>query len=294
MLASPAVTAIVTVSLDHTHLLGKTESKIALEKAGILKTGVPLVTACKNAALDMILRKAEAKNVPVICLDAGKGLFCPQKSSRAQSYKRALEARFAGLNPPLASTLDAQSGYQRLNAQVAAAVLGIFELESGRQCLDNFAGALSSFFWPGRMQYFREQNLILDAAHNIDGARALRSSLDELFPNKARCFVLSFYQSKMFEKIMAALLQPQDLVFASQTTGRRPVVPSGEIVRRAQALKVESQAFPGLNEAFQAASQLGERVSIRVGSGSFATVAAGLRFLGYDNTEDSQSASSTL
>ncbi|MBX9724156.1 MAG: hypothetical protein K2X81_22300, partial [Candidatus Obscuribacterales bacterium] len=47
VLAAPIATAIVSISLDHTHILGSTESQIAAEKAGIIKTGVPLVTACQ-------------------------------------------------------------------------------------------------------------------------------------------------------------------------------------------------------------------------------------------------------
>ena len=76
MLAAPAATAIVTIGLDHTHILGPAESDIAWEKAGILKEGVPVITACKNVALDMILHEAEAKHVPVIC--AGAGGECPR------------------------------------------------------------------------------------------------------------------------------------------------------------------------------------------------------------------------
>jgi dihydrofolate synthase / folylpolyglutamate synthase len=294
VLTRPLSTAIVTVGLDHMHLLGQDKKDIAAEKAGIIKEGVPVVTACRNEALDIIRREALKKNAPVICTDAGSRISCGTGSNQERTLLEALKKRFAGLKVPLARTLARQPGYQRVNAAVAAATLGLFELASGRQCLDGFDEALSSYFWPGRLQYFQRYGLILDGAHNTDGARALRASLDELFPSKACCFVLCFYQSKQFKEFMAALLRPGDLVFASQTTGRRPVVPSCEIVMTARSLACQAQSFEILDEAFKASSQLDRQTFIQVGCGSFASVVAGLKYLGYDNTEDSQSDSTNL
>jgi dihydrofolate synthase/folylpolyglutamate synthase len=292
VLSKPVATAIVSIGLDHTHLLGPGLADIAREKAGIMKAGVPLVTACSGVALDAIIDEAAAKSVPVICVDAKTNLRSATGSESEKRIVAQLQKRFAEL--AIAEAVAGQCGYQRNNAAVAAAVLGIWEESYGKSCLDKFASALSSYFWPGRLQYFPQPDLLLDGAHNEDGARALRQSLDELFPTKKRAFVLCFYKSKHFHEILSALLRPGDRVFASQTTGRRPVVAGSEIVSTARALEAEAEEFPSLEEAFKAALELDSEQFIRIGCGSFAAVAAGIKFIGYDNTVDSQKGSCNL
>ena len=292
VLSKPIVTAIVSIGLDHTHLLGPGLADIAREKAGIMKPEVPLVTACSGVALDAIIEEAAAKAVPVICIDAKTNLRSGTGSKSENRIVAYLQKRFADLS--IAEAVAGQRGYQRNNAAVAAAVLGIWEEACGKSCLDKFAAALSSYFWPGRLQYFPQEDLLLDGAHNEDGARALRQSLDELFPTKERAFVLCFYKSKHSDEILAALLRPGDRVFASQTTGRRPVVAGSEIVSTARALGATAEEFSSLEEAFKAALELNPQQFLRIGCGSFAAVAAGIKFIGYDNTVDSQKGSSNL
>lgn len=294
ILTSPVVTGIVTVSLDHMHLLGSSEKEIAREKAGIIKKAVPIVTACTGDALAQIKQIAIEKSAPLICVSQDTKLKSGSESQPEKELIDAIEKRFKSLSPTIAASISKQSGYQRINASVAATMLGVWEIEKNKNCLDKFENALSNYFWPGRLQYFEKNQLILDGAHNEAGAKALKESLDELFPNKARCFVLSFYQSKRFREALKQLLQPGDLVFASQAVGRRPVVPVEQIVMTARELGAQAESFQSLEEALKALLELDKGDRLRIATGSFATVSAALKFMGYKCAEASRMDSRTL
>ncbi len=306
VLHSPVATAIVSISLDHTHILGSTVEEIAREKSGIIKCGVPLVTACTGSALEVILDESRKKNAPVIIVNEKLELHSGTASSEEQTLMNALNERFRALSYAqimragsegttisLFELISNRKGYQRHNAAVAAVLLGLWELKLGKEVLPQFDRALNSFFWPGRMQFFEHKNLVLDGAHNEAGAAALRNSLDELFPNKDRAFILSFYQSKHFEKILSALIQPGDRVYASQAIGRRPVVPAAKIIEKARQLGALASEYKNIQAAFEAAEREVPEL-LRIGAGSFATVAAGLKYLGFESVREAQCQSKNI
>lgn len=317
VLASPLVCGIVTISRDHTHILGDTIEQIATEKAQIIKPGVPVITGATGAALDVIRARAIEQGAALICVDPDKlsiardlrksdgndvnlgaeiinCIYPGGSTEQEEEIVKVIHARLRELSPDFQSTVGSQPGYLRMNSVIAAAILAVYERSTGRECLNSFHQALSKFFWPGRLQYFPERKLLLDGAHNEAGATALRSSLDELFPSKQRIFVLSFYKSKQFEKIIALLIRPGDIVLASQTEGRRAVIEAEDIVKTCAEKGADCAAFSNLQEAFKAAETRLDSASICIGTGSFVTVAEGLSFMGYKTVNESRGASRTL
>lgn len=294
VLSKPVVTGIVTVSLDHMHILGSTVEEIAFEKAGIIKENVPLVTACSGKALEVILAEAKKKNAPVICINDKIELSCGTKDKREPAYLERLHKRLNERcskdenGATLIESICSRKGYQKINTAVAAVMLALWEMETAKQCLHGFERAVNEYFWPGRLQFFEKQNLILDGAHNEAGARALKEALDKLFPNKSRCFILSFYQSKQFKEILTALLRPGDRVYASSAAGRRPVIAATEVIRQATELGAQGQSFISLDQAFAAAERDCPEGAIMVATGSFATVSAALTRLGFASVEESR------
>lgn len=293
---SAIVSAIVSVGLDHMQILGDTIGAIAKEKAEIIKENVPLVTACDGEALAVIKNVAISRNAPVLSVAAGDGesaFVVKGATGTAHEYElaNAVQQRIEqlGLNK-----YRIKFGYQELNARVASSVLAVYEIRSGLKCLEKFKESVENYFWPGRLQYFPEHQLILDGAHNEDGARALRASLDELFPNKHIDFILSFYRTKQFEPILSAFLRPGDRVWASQAEGRRAVISTEEIASACKALDVPVFSFHSLKEALKGAQSTSADGRLRVATGSFATVAAALHFMGYQSVEASRSGTKPL
>lgn len=141
---TPVVSVITKIGLDHTALLGDTIEKIAAEKAGIIKPGVPVVIAPNQepAALAVLETKCQAP-----CLTMAQ--LCEL---------------------PLGLTAD----YQKENAGNAVAVAKLLGIS--QDCIER---GLLNATWPGRFEKFEVagKTIIVDGAHNPDGARALVRSL---------------------------------------------------------------------------------------------------------------------
>ena len=155
-IVQPLVTAITTIDFDHQAQLGSTLEAIAREKAGIIKPGVPVVTGRLPAAAGRIIAQtAAAVGAPVIEADV---------------------AADSGLRPGLAGRHQAE------NAAVAAALLRTLNDRGFPVAESAIREGLARVVWPGRLERFRhgESDVLLDAAHNPAGARALRAYLEEI------------------------------------------------------------------------------------------------------------------
>jgi dihydrofolate synthase / folylpolyglutamate synthase len=152
---APVVCAITTIDFDHQAQLGSTIRSIAGEKAGIIKPSVPVVIGRLPAEAEEVIRAtAREVHAPVI---------------------NALDARRPDMELSLAGA------HQRDNALVAVAIL--HELKRRGFAIEDRAvtRALATVRWPGRLERFRrgESDVLLDAAHNPAGARALADYLRE-------------------------------------------------------------------------------------------------------------------
>jgi dihydrofolate synthase/folylpolyglutamate synthase len=155
-LLEPLVCAITTVDLDHQAQLGTTIESIAAEKAGIVKPGVPVVIGRLPPAAETVVADTAAR--------AGSALI------RAHAVTSL---------PP--GTVPALAGdHQRDNAIVALAVIDA--LRSAGFRIDDAArrSGIERVRWPGRLEHFtyRGCDVLVDAAHNPAGARALAAHLD--------------------------------------------------------------------------------------------------------------------
>jgi len=157
-IVTPLASAITNVQFDHQQWLGDTLAKIAAEKAGIIKPGVPVITAADEPeALAVIEKTAREKHAPLIKV--------------AQASRLHAAAGTAAL--PLSGD------HQRLNAALALAV--VEALQSKIPANDSaIRTGLETVNWPGRLQLVQtqsDQNILLDGAHNVAGAKALREAL---------------------------------------------------------------------------------------------------------------------
>lgn len=157
-IVTPLASVITNIQLDHQQWLGDTLGKIATEKAGIIKPGVPVLTATDEPeALAVIEHIARDKKAPLV------------KVARASRLQIA--AKTAAL--PLIGE------HQKLNAALALATVELLQKQIPVAESEVHAG-LADINWPGRLQLItREsgQKLLLDGAHNPAGAKVLRAAL---------------------------------------------------------------------------------------------------------------------
>ncbi len=159
-IVTPLASVITNIQFDHQQWLGDTLEKIAAEKAGIIKPGVPVITTVEEPeALAVIEKTAREKNAPLI---------------KVISAETKLAALFRG-----AATLPLPGEHQKLNAALAIATVETLQCEIPVSAAAVRNG-LETVSWPGRLQLVtlpNSQRILLDGAHNVAGAKALRETL---------------------------------------------------------------------------------------------------------------------
>lgn len=186
---TPRVSVITNVSKDHTEYLGRTIGAIALEKACIIKPGVPVVTAARGRALDVIRSYARGTDSRIYVY--GKDY----KSSGGGTSDFAYTGRkwkLAGLSSNLAGS------YQLENLSTAISALETLSLDCGVGISEkSVRKGISNVRWPGRLETLRESPpLILDSAHNPGGGKALAKALRTLYPETRFTFLLGMLDDK--------------------------------------------------------------------------------------------------
>jgi dihydrofolate synthase/folylpolyglutamate synthase len=174
-ICAPTVCAITPVSLDHQEYLGAQLAEIAAEKAGILKTNVPVVVAPQTSeAMQVIAAQSQAVNAPLIAVEAPEHQAVIDEASTGMfhfQYHTALS--------DYAVQLNLRGEHQTINARTA-----IHLAETLRQqgvCIAKAAieAGLQNVHWDGRLELieYEGRQVLLDGAHNMAGAKTLQEFL---------------------------------------------------------------------------------------------------------------------
>jgi len=174
---TPLISVITNVTLEHTDLLGKTIEKIAYEKAGIIKTNIPVVTGAKSTALKVIKKIAKERNAPLV---------------EIKEYQRI---KFRYLNGEI----------QQQNKDIALTTIDILRKLSFLKISQNeIISGIKKTQWKGRME-FVSKNVLVDCAHNPDGFKVLKNELAILKKQmniKNFIFVIGVQKDKDIEMIL--------------------------------------------------------------------------------------------
>jgi dihydrofolate synthase/folylpolyglutamate synthase len=185
---SPIAAAIVSIDFDHEEQLGHTLASIAAEKAGVIKAGIPVVCGpLPAAALEVIAAVCAERGATLIRTDADE----------------ALADRVASL------PLSLPGAHQHANAAVALRLLEAIDADRTRGVrvgAEAMHAGLTTTVWPGRIERFYHGGcaILLDAAHNPAGARALASYLSETAPDGVT-LVFGAMRDKAVSEMLTAL-----------------------------------------------------------------------------------------
>jgi dihydrofolate synthase/folylpolyglutamate synthase len=251
---SPMVCAITSIGRDHGQYLGSTVTAIAAEKAGIIKPGVPVVVGRMEADVESVIaRIAEERRAPVI--HAADVIITDPLANDAGGQTFGLRTRRRDYGRV---TLALGGDHQRANASVAVRVLETLEAGGVEVPPAAVLAGLSRVRWPGRLELIRLNDgraLLMDAAHNPDGAIALArhlSSLDGRHP-----LVFAAMRDKDIAGILHALLPAVSHLIVTRASLPRSAEPAdvAEMARRMRDdLAVTIAATP--EEALAAAWRL--------------------------------------
>jgi dihydrofolate synthase / folylpolyglutamate synthase len=255
--ALPAQLSVITrIALDHTQLLGDTLPKIAREKAGIIRRGVPVIVAAREpGVLRAIGAQARRMAAPMRVLDRD---FRALPSARGQRVAFVAGAERLG---PLRLALSGK--HQHDNAAVAFATLLALREQGFRIPVPALRHALSKADWPARLERVPGRPaLLFDAAHNVDGCRALAEFLASR-TSRPRVLIFGAMQDKDYPKMLALLAPHIDQAIYLQPRIER-AAPPAELQR----------VLPGL-AARDAADAL-RRAKRAAGSGGLVVVAGSI------------------
>lgn len=203
VIKKPLVSVITNVTMDHMDYLGRTVAEIARVKAGIIKKGVPVVTASRNPEVLEVIREACARcNAPLI--EVGRDVTWEgtgEISLKGQQLNiRGRRGEYKDLWLPLLGR------HQLENAATAVAVLELLGERGYIITRDALREGFKSTRWPARLEIVREEPLVLiDAAHNYEGARSLRRALDDYFPSRQVVLVMGMLGDKERGRVAAEL-----------------------------------------------------------------------------------------
>jgi dihydrofolate synthase/folylpolyglutamate synthase len=246
----PLATVITPVSLDHTEHLGDTVGKIAAEKAGILKRGVPAIVAAQpREALGVIERCAARVTAPI--------RIAGEDWTATEERGRLVYQDDAGLLDLPAPKLYGRHQFE--NAGVAIAALrAVRELKLPPAA---FETGIAKADWPARMQRLTQGRLVLlappgselwlDGGHNTDGGRAVANALADLEERVSRPLVLvvgmlSTKDCESFLKNFAGLARR---IVAVPVPHQEKSFPAAVIAEAARAVGIPAQSSDDLTNA---------------------------------------------
>jgi dihydrofolate synthase/folylpolyglutamate synthase len=198
---APEVCVITNVGLDHVEILGDTVEKIAADKAGIAKPGVPLVCGADGGARAVIEAACARVGAPFAAVDERATIARRPGEPYGQSFSvTTSEATYDLMLPVLGA-------FQQRNA--AAAILALEALPPElRPSHDAIERGFANLVIPGRMEFFPGfPSVVFDIAHNPDKARSLADALAETFPDRRFIFIVAIGDKKDAVNVIKPLLE---------------------------------------------------------------------------------------
>lgn len=244
--AQPLVSVITGISYDHQEQLGHSIAAIATEKAGILRTGTPLVIAPLELEARQVVAEM-AKNLGVAV-------------TIAYPARRLVDEMAQWEN--LTYQLTLSGDVQLQNSATALQVCRLLQIQDWKITDQEMVQGIAQTTWVGRCQWI-ERDLLIDGAHNPQAAQYLRHYLDQQFVDQPIVWIVGILKSKDAGAILEALIRPKDQVFTVPVP-KAVCFESEELAAIAHHLGGLATPF----ESWQAALEKAPKTSIKVLCGS--------------------------
>ena len=285
----PLVSVITDISLDHQKFLGDTVAEIALEKAGIIRSGGIVVTLPQQPAANDVIGNTildrDAVGVSAV-------QYVPPVSPASPEYR-------------VSSTEDARPALHRYPLQVMGQQISVESPLVGRHQLRNLALAIAAAEelskkgspgisaqsiergiretrWPGRFQVIPRKpgwpEIVLDVAHNPAGAWALRSALSERYEDRPLIFVFGAMRDKAISEMSEILFPLAEKVIATRPENPRSASPD-EIQKAAGRTGAEIESVSDVTQALDGGRAAAGLRGVMVVTGSIYLVGEAMRLL---------------
>jgi dihydrofolate synthase / folylpolyglutamate synthase len=214
---APLVSVITNVGMDHMDYLGNSLGEITSVKAGIIKAEIPVVTAAKEPeVLEVIAKTCREKHSPLTKV---------QDVYNWTSLEAGITNQKFNLSSPRGTYEELELGlagaHQLENGATALAVLDVlvdnYNFSISREAV--YAG-FKQATWPGRLELVRP-GLVLDGAHNLDGAKTLARALKQLFKYRRLVLCIGMLADKERTKVLAELAPLAEAIVVTKPNSPR-------------------------------------------------------------------------
>ena len=269
-LFTPEVSVITTIGLDHIKTLGNTVEKIAFEKAGIIKPGIPVVLGkIDQVALNVILEQAKANHAEVVLFGDGFTIDNVRLTQSGTVFDYAYKQyKFKDLQASLLGM------HQAVNVSTALTAFLIYCEKVNIVPDEQFIRfGLRNISWMGRMQLLRSNpTVIVDGAHNLQGVETFVNNLRQLFPDRKLLMVVSILADKDYRHMLRAFAPLAKCFYISKNTSDRAAEIDAQ-TKVVKALGCDYKTAPSVKEAYQLAMSDASPDDVVIGAGSLYTVA---------------------
>ncbi|MGC9336066.1 MAG: bifunctional folylpolyglutamate synthase/dihydrofolate synthase, partial [Anaerolineae bacterium] len=220
---TPAVAVITAISLDHMAVLGDTATQIAQEKAGIVKEGVPVVSAPQpDEALAVVEAACQQRAAPLTLV--GREWTWQAGPSDLHGQHFSIHGQSELLD---ALWIPLLGQHQLVNATTAVATVRALPGEAGSTPPSAIVSGLRQVRWPGRLEILgRSPLVVVDSAHNGDSAEKLMAAVEEHLDFRRLILVLGASPDHATPALLKALLSQASQAVATQSRHSRAATPA--------------------------------------------------------------------
>lgn len=263
IISTTILSVLVSISMDHMQYLGDTLSKITEKKCGIIKEGIPVVSANQQEeAQNTIISFCNKKGCRIDFVDnkkIKKHSFKPDKQTfcyEGEKYEISLGGVWQSENASLAITaakiLQNECGFIKINDR---------SIHKG----------LSNAKWPARFQIISKKPMfIIDGAHNDDAAKRLRESIDAYFGNKTKIYIVGMFRDKETEKVVEQIVNDGAIVFTCATPNNPRALSSVEMADIVKKYNRNVTSCDSIEEAVEFSTAIADNNSVIIAFGSLA------------------------
>lgn len=260
----PVVSAITSISLDHTGILGDTLAKIAFEKGGIIKEDCPTIVYPQQEEASEVIKNicAEKKSKYIEC--DFKNIEIKSSNINSQIYNcningkelRDLEIKLIG-------------DHQIKNSIVALNVIEYLnDIKITNISEENIRKGLLETKWPGRIEKISENPMfIIDGAHNEEGAKSLANSIDKYFENKNKILVIGMLEDKDIDSVLDLLIPKFNKVITTTPDNPR-AIDANKLKEKIERYNIEVTCKPNIKEAVDYALEISNKDDVIISAGS--------------------------
>ena len=239
---TPLLSIITSISLEHTNILGDTLAKIAFEKAGIIKQGVPVLTGVREEEpFRVISAKAEEKQAGLSAI--GREIHVSDYALLEEGQSFSLEWHGTVLKDLIQPMLGRHQADNAALGITAALVLN--EIGGLHITEEQIRSGLRASVWPGRFET-AAPGIIMDGAHNPAGVTVLIDTLKRRYPDQKYTFVFAVLEDKKFTEMLKQIERQADRLYLTSIENDR----AASLEQLLQASTMENkEAFPSWEEA---------------------------------------------